>query len=214
MDKSARSAREKGDRALGFVAKRIVPGECTLIYGAGASGKSTIAMESAILAASEGHSVLYAFSGPASFLARFEELSTNSPEHLNRINFAKFESLLEMLEIPLLLLASRADLLVVDSATSAYRAAIADGKKPRSAGRALAQVISLCRAADPSLGILLTAEVQTKPDGSERPVAEATLDYWCTRKIHLVRQADGRRIAILDGEPLEFRIGKDGTDGP
>jgi len=191
----------------------IPPGGCTLIYGTGGTGKTTLGLEASVAKAISGKTVVYAFSGSYSFISRGTEIARGFgvSEIPKNIIFIKAETLDELREVAMLLLFKPPDYFVVDTATSGYRASISLGKKGMEAGRALTEIIGLMMSSNPSDGAMLIADAQTKPTGEERPSAEASLKFWCDSRVHVMKLPDGTRKAMLNNREISFRITGTGT---
>lgn len=193
----------------------VIPvGGCTLIYGTGGTGKTTLGLEASVAKAMNGKTVVYAFSGPYSFISRGAEIARGFGvnEIPRSIIFIKAETLGELREVAMLFLSKSPDYFVIDTATFGYRASISLGKRGMEAGRTLTEIIGLMIASSPSDGAMLIADAQTKPTGEERPSAEASLKFWCDHCIHMIKLSNGTRKAALSDREIPFRITSTGTE--
>ncbi|MGC8600944.1 MAG: AAA family ATPase [Thermoprotei archaeon] len=192
----------------------IPEGKCTLIYGTGGTGKTTVALEAALNKALGGKTVVYAFSGPYSFISRGTEIARNmrAGDIPNNLVFVKAETLEDLRKVAALFLSKPPNYFVVDTATHGYRTLISTGKRAMEAGRSLTEIIGLMLASKPSEGALMIADAQMKPVGEERPSAEGPLKFWCDACIHLVKLPDGTRKALENNREITFKIGSGGTE--
>jgi RecA/RadA recombinase len=213
------------DRLLkgGFALRQI-----NLVYGEASTGKTVLAMQSALRAAARGFKVFFV-DADLSFsvqrleaLERGEELAENilvfQPE-----DFREQTRITESLEV---LLSKTPALLIVDSVTGLYRA---DLEKPgtvfahnRELNRQLAYLSDLASRFE--LTILLTGQVHSQPSGGSwliAPVATRTLRHWSYLILRLrptprhdvreclVEKIDGRESR---GPRALFRIGESGIE--
>ncbi len=187
---------------------------CTLIYGTGGTGKTTIGLEASVAKAISGKTVVYTFSAPYSFISRGIEIARGFGENEipKNVIFIKAETLDELREVAMLFLSKPPDYFVVDTVTSGYRASISLGKRGMETGRVLTEIIGLMISSSPSDGAILIADAQTKPTGEERPSAEASLKFWCDNRVHVMKLPDGTRKATLSDKEVYFKITSTGTE--
>ncbi|MFP3219737.1 MAG: hypothetical protein RXR41_01060 [Candidatus Marsarchaeota archaeon] len=192
---------------------------CALIYGAGGVGKTTVALEAALGAASTGKAVIYGFSSTSSSLNRAVEIANSMGwgKIPDKLNFAKVDSFKSLFELATIAFGGGPDLLVIDTITYAYRVALSSGKRAMETGRLLTEVVALLAAGNPKRTTILLADVQTRPTGEERPVAESSLKYWCDEVMHLTRSPAGDRSAEIETmekfrSKVSFRVGEWGTE--
>jgi DNA repair protein RadB len=206
-------------------------GATTQLYGPPAAGKTNVALSAAIETAAAGGSALFIDTEGVSpdrlhqlLDARASE-SEDSPEAIaervivaDAMDFDEQEAAVQDAAD----VASRVDLIVLDSATGFYRLArdpADEGEALRRVGRQLTHLLSLARKHD--LAVLLTNQVFTDPDTDRtRALGGHTLDHWSGAIIRIERFRGGNRRATLEkhrslpaGETAEFRITDAGIEG-
>ncbi|MGC8850411.1 MAG: AAA family ATPase [Candidatus Bathyarchaeia archaeon] len=161
-------------------------GVITLIYGEASTGKTTLSLGASIEVSRRGFKVIYVDSDSSLTPTRlswiFKELTREELEELGilffrPLDFYEQRELIEGLEA---YIRENHRLIVVDSITNLYRAALTEKgafKLNRELGRQLAYLAEL--AAKKDLAILCTAQVHSKPiQGIVEPVAKRVLTYW------------------------------------
>ncbi|MBS7644796.1 MAG: ATPase domain-containing protein [Candidatus Bathyarchaeia archaeon] len=202
--KSLTTGCDKLDSLLGG---GIPVGVITLIYGEASTGKTTLSLGVSIEASRRGFKVIYVDSDSSLTPTRLgwilkgltrEELEELGILFFKPLDFYEQRELIEGLEAYL-----RGDhrLIVVDSITNLYRAALAEKgafKLNRELGRQLAYLAEL--AAKKDLAILCTAQVHSKPmQGIIEPVARRVLTYW-SKAILRLRFPEDRKLRELKVE--------------
>jgi DNA repair protein RadB len=197
-------------------------GAVTQVYGPPAAGKTNVCLAAAARVAADGGTAVYLDTEGLS-LDRFEQVlegAGGDPEAVaDRILVTDVHDFEEQEEAvrDAAEFASRADLLVLDSATGFYRlrrTESAEGEALRRVARQVTHLLSLARKHD--LAALLTNQVYTDPDADTdrtRALGGHTLNHWTATVIRLERFRAGNRRATLEkhrsrpaGETAEFRI--------
>jgi DNA repair protein RadB len=206
-------------------------GATTQLYGPPAAGKTNVALSAAIETAAGGDSALIIDTEGLS-PDRMQQLldaraagTGESPEAIaERVivssahDFDEQEAAVQDAAD----LASRLDLIVLDSATGFYRLARDPedgGEALRRVGRQLTHLLSLARKHD--LAVLFTNQVFTDPDSDQtRALGGHTLDHWSGAIVRLDRFRGGNRRATLEkhrslpaGETVQFQITDRGIEG-
>ena len=206
-------------------------GTVTQLYGPPASGKTNLALAGAIEAAAEGGTAVYIDTEGVS-VDRFEQLLTARADDVESVaSRIVLEDALDFAEQAEAVrdaeeFASRADLIVLDSATGFYRLErgedAAEGDALRAVTRQITHLLSLARKHD--LAVVVTNQVFADPDSDRtRPLGGNTLEHWTGAVIRIERLRGGNRRATLEkhrskpaGETVTFRItggGLEGADG-
>ena len=203
-------------------------GTVTQLYGPPAAGKTNIALSAAVETAAAGGTAVYIDTEGVS-VDRFEQLLSARTDDVESVasrivieDAYDFEEQAEAVR-DAAEFATRADLIVLDSATGFYRLERAsDGE----AGDALRQVtsqithlLSLARKHD--LAVVITNQVFADPDSDRtRPLGGNTLEHWTGVVLRLERFRGGNRRATLTkhrskaaGESTTFRITDSGLVG-
>jgi len=195
-------------------------GAVTQLYGPPASGKTNVALSSAVETATREKRALYIDTEGIS-VSRFEQLLSAYSDDIettsSRIviseahDFAEQDQAVRDAEQ----LASRVELVVLDSATGFYRlqrSSEDDGETLRDVARQVTHLLSLARKHD--LAILITNQVYTDPDSDGiRPLGGHTLEHWTGTVVRLERFRGGNRRATLEkhrakatGASVQFQI--------
>jgi RecA/RadA recombinase len=207
----------------GFVLRRI-----NLVYGEASTGKTVLALQSALKAAAMGFKVFFVDADLSFSVQRLESLDRGGELAGNILvfqpkDFREQSHITESLEM---MLSKTPALLIIDSVTGLYRA---DLDKPetvfvrnRELNRQLAYLSDLASRSE--LTVLLTGQVHSQPSGATwliAPVATRTLRHWShlifrlrptpRRDVRecLVEKLDGRDVR---GARALFRIGEAGLD--
>jgi DNA repair protein RadB len=213
------------DRLLkgGFAIGRI-----NLVYGEASTGKTVLAMQSALGAAAKGFKVFFVDADLSFSVQRLESLDRGKELAENIVVFQPedFREQIRITESLEVLLSKTPALLIVDSVTGLYRA---DLEKPgtafvhnRELNRQLAYLSDLASRFE--LTILLTGQVHSQPSGGSwliAPVATRTLRHWSYLILRLRSTArrDVRECLLekIDGRETRgpralFRIGETGLE--
>lgn len=208
----------------------IERGVVTQLYGPPASGKTNIALSSAIRTAVSGATALYIDTEGIS-LDRFEGLARAAADGddieaitsrviiSDAIDFdEQREAVRDAGE-----LAERVDLIVLDSATGFYRLERDNddgGETLRTVAKQITHLLGLARRHD--IAVLITNQVYADPEtdsGRPRPLGGHTLTHWSGAVLRLERFRGGNRRATLEkhrskaaGETARFRITADGLE--
>ncbi|WP_332899721.1 MULTISPECIES: DNA repair and recombination protein RadB [unclassified Haladaptatus] len=202
-------------------------GTVTQLYGPPAAGKTNLALAAAVETAAAGRTVLYIDTEGLS-IDRFQQLAKAKGEDVSDLasriiiseahDFAEQEAAVRDATD----LASRADLIVLDSATGFYRlerTTEEEGESLRKVARQMTHLLSLARKHD--LAVVITNQVFTDPDGdSARPLGGHTLAHWTGTVLRLDRFRGGNRRVTIEkhrakptGETARFQITQDGLVG-
>lgn len=206
----------------------LVRGTITQVYGPPASGKTNLALSSAIeVAAGSGTAVYIDTEGLS--LERFQQMAQargDADALAEQIVITKAHDWSEQADAvqDAAGFADRAELIVLDSATGFYRLERAsdgaeDGEALRTVARQLTGLLSLARRHD--LAVLVTNQVYTDPDTDRaKPLGGYTLAHWTGVIIRLERfRADQRRASLEKhtskptGDSARFAITGTGLSG-
>ncbi|OLE68938.1 hypothetical protein AUF78_13685 [archaeon 13_1_20CM_2_51_12] len=213
------------DRLLkgGFALRRI-----NLVYGEASTGKTVLAMQSALEASARGFKVFFVDADLSFSVQRLESLDRGGELAENIVvfqpeDFGEQSRITESLEG---MLSKTPALLIVDSVTGLYRA---DIEKPgaafirnRELNRQLASLSDLASRFE--LTILLTGQVHSQPSRGSwliAPVATRTLRHWSylILKLRPTPRHDVRDCLLekIDGRDVKgaralFRIGETGLE--
>ncbi len=213
------------DRLLkgGFALRRI-----NLVYGEASTGKTVLAMQSALEASARGFKVFFVDADLSFSVQRLESLDRGGELAENIVvfqpeDFGEQSRITESLEG---MLSKTPALLIVDSVTGLYRA---DIEKPgaafirnRELNRQLASLSDLASRFE--LTILLTGQVHSQPSRGSwliAPVATRTLRHWSylILKLRPTPRHDVRDCLLekIDGKDVRgpralFRIGETGLE--
>ncbi len=197
----------------------------TQVYGPPASGKTTLAMSSAVSVANDGGEALYIDTEGLS-LERLEQIvaavdpDPELSDVLDRIKVSRAHDFDEQAARirEAATMADGVDLIVLDSATGLYRVEQGEetdeGQALDRLGDQLAFLLSLARRY--TLSVLITNQVFTDPDEEAiRPLGGETLAHWSETILRLDRFRGGRRRVTLqefNGEPADESIMVELTD--
>jgi len=213
------------DRLLkgGFALRQI-----NLVYGEASTGKTILAMQSALVASARGFKVFFVDADLSFSVQRLESLDRGGELAENIVvfqpeDFREQSRITESMEV---MLSKTPALLIVDSVTGLYRA---DIEKPgtvfvqnRELNRQLAYLSDLASRFE--LTILLTGQVHSRPSGGSwliAPVATRTLRHWSYLILRLrpTPRRDVRECLLekIDGRDVRssralFRIGETGLE--
>jgi len=189
-------------------------GEVIVVYGEAGTGKTTLALQTAIEAARRGSKVIYIDADHSFTHQRFiqlagEDAGTTS-EHILLFfpdTFAAQTSLIESIEN---YLTARTRLAIVDTITSLYRVSLGSAQQTfvlnRELNRQLAYLSEV--AVRRKLVVLLTSQVHARldfPFGRIEPVARRTLAHWPRTIIRLKNTSERSRKEII----VERRKGRE-----
>ncbi len=217
----------------------IERGTVTQVYGPPASGKTNVALSTAVRVAAAGELAVYVDTEGLS-TDRFRQVAeaaaregvadagadADADEALEALtsrfvvsevhDFEEQEEAVRDAEE----FADDADLVVVDSATGFYRLERTGdgdgGEALRRVARQVTHLLSLARKHD--LAVIVTNQVFTDPDSDRaRPLGGHTLEHWTGTVVRLDRFRGGNRRATLEkhqskaaGDSVTFRITESG----
>jgi RecA/RadA recombinase len=213
------------DRLLrgGFALRRI-----NLVYGEASTGKTVLAMQSALGVAARGFKVFFIDTDLSFSVQRLESLDRGEElaEKIVVFQPEDFREQIRITESLEVLLSKTPALLIVDSMTGLYRAEL---EKPgtafvhnRELNRQLAYLSDLASRFE--LTVLLTGQVHSQPSGGSwliAPVATRTLKHWSYLILRLrpTQRHDVRECLLekIDGREIRgprslFRIGESGLE--
>ena len=201
-------------------------GKASLVYGEAATGKTVLAMQTALQASAMGFKVFFVDCDLSFSVQRLESLERGKELAENIVlfqpeNFREQTRVLEGMEV---LLSKTPALLIMDSITGLYRA---DLEGPRAAfgqSRELNRQLAFLSDLSSRLGltVLLTGQVHSQPGFGTwviAPVAMRTLRHWSFLILRLrpTPRRDVRECLLekIDGRELKgpravFRIGENG----
>ncbi|WP_435068430.1 DNA repair and recombination protein RadB [Haloplanus sp. C73] len=201
-------------------------GTVTQVYGPPAAGKTNLALSAAVQVAADGGTAVFIDTEGLS-IERFRQLAEATAdgdveEITSRIVVSEAHDFAEQEEAvrDAAEFASRAELIVLDSATGFYRLERHDdddeGETLRRVGGQVTHLLSLARKHD--LAAVITNQVFTDPEGERaRGLGGHTLDHWTGTVLRLDRFRGGKRRATLEkhrskpaGDSATFRITGEG----
>jgi DNA repair protein RadB len=199
-------------------------GTVTQVYGPPAAGKTNLVLSAAVQVAVGGGTAVYVDTEGLS-IDRFHQLAAAAADDVeavtSRIVVSEAHDFAEQEEAvrDAADFASRAELIVLDSATGFYRLERHDddeGETLRRVGRQVTHLLSLARKHD--LAAVVTNQVFTDPEGDRsRGLGGHTLEHWTGTVVRLDRFRGGNRRATLEkhrskaaGETATFRITGEG----
>lgn len=204
-------------------------GTVTQLYGPPGSGKTNVALSSAVEVVARDGSALYIDTEGLS-VDRFEQLLDARVEDVEAASAQvivtdvhdfdeQAEAVRDAADF-----ADRVDLIVLDSATGFYRLRRTEDTEAGDALRTVADqvthLLSLARKFD--LAVVITNQVYTDPETDEgrmRPLGGHTLSHWTGTVVRLDRFRGGNRRATLEkhrsraeGDSARFRITDTGIE--
>jgi DNA repair protein RadB len=212
------------DRILGGLPR----GEATLIYGEPATGKTTLALQTASSAAKNGWTTLFIDADNSFRPERLTYIAGDS-ETSRLILVSKPNSFIGLTQLLTNLgsyVSSEVVLVVVDTVTSLYRKAMMGDQNifllNRELNLQLAYLVETARTLGPA--ILITSQVRSIPQGRNletriEPVATRVVKFWSQRilRISTILDRGLREICIeksettdLMGKRVKLKLGKEG----
>jgi DNA repair protein RadB len=188
-------------------------GEITVVYGEARTGKTTLAIQTAIEAARRGSKVLYIDTDHSFTHQRFSQLAGEDSDAVSEQillffpdTFSAQTSLVESIEN---YLTTSTRLLVVDTITSLYRVSLGSAERTFSLNRELNRQLAYLSevALRRRLVVLLTSQVHARMDfpfGRIEPVARRTLVHWPRTIIRLRNTPEQSKKEII----IERRRGR------
>jgi DNA repair protein RadB len=205
-------------------------GELLLLYGERGSGKTSLAFQAILKAATQGIASTVIYTEGRVPLERLMEMAGSSWSSVcDQIwirevkSFEDQDALIESLEEQM---PKQTGLLMIDSITSRYRGTVREGKKDnipvnKSLNREIALIKQLCL--ETGLTVLMTSEVTAQLSGNGigvKPVAAAILTYWSDRVLRMEKlTGDLRRVSLMKPEGSRDALirltgrGLEGADG-
>jgi DNA repair protein RadB len=181
-------------------------GEVVVVYGEAGTGKTTLALQTAIEAARRGSKVIYVDADHSFTHQRFVQLAAEETDTVSEQillffpdTFVAQTTLIESIEN---YLTSRTRLAIVDTITSLYRVSLGSAQQTfflnRELNRQLAYLSEV--AVRYKLVVLLTSQVHARldfPFGRIEPVARRTLAHWPRTIIRLRNTSEQSRKEII-----------------
>lgn len=200
----------------------LEPGIISTLFGPAGSGKSTLCLQAAAQAAKQGLTVVYVDTEGGFSVERLLQIADRSV--LNRILVVRPRAMSSQKEVFARLRKDSKDagLIVVDSISMLYRMELSGGPIPEQA-RELASHMALLLeiAQDESIPVLITSQVYSAMDGTDRTVMYGGefMRYASKCLLELTYNPDSgaRRIALRkhrsrpEGVVEQFRIENDGV---
>lgn len=161
----------------------LAKGELTLIYGEAATGKTTVAIQTAVSAAKMGLKTLYLDSDHSFTQQRFHQIATAALSEVSPLillftpeTFSEQRKIVESLDS---YLTQSVGLVVIDSISALYRAAFSDSETIFNLNRDLTRQVAYLDelAASNKIACLVTSQVHARldgPMGDIEPVARRT----------------------------------------
>jgi RecA/RadA recombinase len=182
----------------------------TLVYGEAGTGKTTLALQSAVAAGERGNTTFFIDADETFSAERLMQMTAGDPEEVAQLigifsprSFYEQTILVESLNR---LIARRRGLLVIDSINRLYRLAITSLEQATALSKELNRQLAYITQTvmDHHMPALLTSHVRSILSDDllvERiePVAARTLQYWTTDIIHLkTGAAPSVKLAFLE----------------
>jgi len=183
----------------------IARGSILLVFGERGSGKTTLAFQTMLSAASSGLGSTFIYTEGRTPLDRLMGMAGRRWSQwsermwvLEVKSFGEQEDLVERLgdQLP-----KGTEVLIIDSVTARYREALGTGKENIPVNKTLNREMALIKdyCARNGLAALLTSEVSSQPFGKGiRPVASSILTYWSDAILRLEKLPGDARRAALD----------------
>lgn len=177
-----------------------------VVYGEARTGKTTLAIQTAIEAARRGSKVLYIDTDHSFTHQRFSQLAGDDSDAVSEQillffpdTFSAQTSLVESIEN---YLTTSTRLLVVDTITSLYRVSLGPAERTFSLNRELNRQLAYLSEVAPRrrLVVLLTSQVHARMDfpfGRIEPVARRTLAHWPRTIIRLRNTPEQSKKEII-----------------
>lgn len=185
------------------------PGEVLLVFGERGTGKTALIFQTMASAASRGLRSMMIYSEGHAPLQRLKEIAHPRWSTLSELmwivevkDFKEQDLLVENIERQM---PPKADLLVIDSITACYRAALGEHEENisinKSLNRELALIKDMCRRT--GLVAVMTSEVTAQLNGKGvQPVASSILTYWADRVLRLEKvHGDLRKVVLVKPPP-------------
>lgn len=189
------------DRTLGGGIPR---GHLTLVYGEAGSGKTTLALQTAVRAASKGFKTIYIDSderlSPIRLLQVAEELNRERLQGVLVLKPGSFNEQTYLLERLERYMSRGVSLVVLDSATRLYRVELSRVRDPfglnRELNRQMAYLSKLAKSFN--LAVMLTSQVRALQGRSIEPVAYRVLRFWSSviLQMKLTGKPDLRHLTV------------------
>lgn len=183
----------------------ITRGGILLIFGERGSGKTTLAFQTMLSAASSGLGSTLVYTEGRAPVDRLMGMAGRRWQQwsdqmwiLEVKSFGEQEDLVERLDDQL---PKATGLLVIDSVTSRYREELGTGKENIPVNKTLNREMALIKdhCARKGMAALLTSEVSSQPFGKGiKPVASSILTYWSDAILRLEKLPGEARMAVLD----------------
>ena len=196
-------------------------GEVLLVFGERGTAKTALIFQTMVNAASRGLKSMMIYSEGRVPLQRLKEIAHPRWFTLSELmwivevkDFKEQDLLVENIEQQM---PPKADLLVIDSITARYRAALGEHEENisinKSLNRELALIKDLCRRT--GLTVMMTSEVTAKLNGKGvQPVASSILTYWADRVLRLEKvHGELRKVVLMKPTPPREAIIKLATRG-
>jgi DNA repair protein RadB len=183
----------------------IARGSILLVFGERGSGKTTLAFQTMLSAASSGLGSTFVYTEGRTPLDRLMEMAGRRWSQLGERmwvlevkSFGEQEDLVERLDDQL---PKDTGVLIIDSVTSRYREGLGTGKENIPVNKMLNREMALIKdyCIRNRLAVLLTSEVSSQPFGKGvKPVASSILTYWSDTILRLEKLPGDARRAALD----------------
>jgi len=172
----------------------LLTGEVTVVYGEAETGKTTLAIQTAIETIRRGFKVFFIDTDGAFSHKRFMQLAERDTDTVSEQfllfspeSFSAQTGLIENIEN---YLTPPVRMIVIDSFTSQYRASLGSAEQTYVLNRELNRQLAYLKeiATRQPLAVLLTSQVHAKmsfPFGRTEPVAHRTLSHWAQTIIRI-----------------------------
>ncbi len=203
----------------GILGGGLPKGQITLVYGVSNTGKTTLALQSAVAAASRGHQKILYLDGENGFSPeRLAQIATQDVQPvLSRIFVFKLHRFHEqtlLLEDLDRFASQNVALIVVDTITSLYRLELTDPWRVftsnRSLNRQLAYLLQTAKTCNAA--VLITSQVHNTLQGNSAPVIEPVatrvLKFWSHNILQITQRPQvGARSVVVEKHVDGTRVG-------
>ena len=179
-------------------------GEMVLLYGEAETGKTALAIQSAVNSARMGFKTLYVDCEGAFTVERLSQIASSDFEEVSEMIIitrpSSFQEQIKIIDELEKFINKRFGLIVFDTITSLYRSEIMSRKEAFNLNRELnRQVATLMQIARTTpLSVLLLSQVRSSiHEGDVAPVATRILKFWSSSVVKLSRAGRQNVVRVL-----------------
>lgn len=210
-----------GSKLIDSLIGGLEPGIISTAFGAAGSGKSTLCLQAAAHAASQGHTVIYVDTEGGFSVERLLQMADR--EILDRILVVRPRAMASQKEVFAKIQedSKQAGLIIVDSISMLYRMELSAGPIPEAARELASHMAILLEIAqDERIPVLITSQVYSAMDGTDRTVMYGGefMKYATKCLLEFTYNSDSgvRKVALrkhrsrAETAPVAFRITDEG----